>query len=375
MQFTSRRLDRIHRAMRHEGLDGLIITRPSNVQYFTGYDRPSDEIPMACVVPLDATPVLILAESQANALNHDQIMAQIRTYTRHEFNDWNFPQGSDFWPEIVAAVTDLGITSSNIGLEQNWLSVREFEGLKSYLPEAAFTDFSQVLWRLRQIKDAAELEAIRHAVKVAEIGIRTALEIVDVGKSEIEMSLEIESAMRGAGGQLRGIRAAVLAGEHGRLPFATPGIGRLVNESTVVIDITVSFSGYFAEIARTIQLGTPSGSQREVFAMASSLLDQLEQTIVPGADIGKVATQALASVTAHGSLCDILLPLGNSIGLDLHEPPFIDPSSTSGVREGLVLSLRPVCYTHSVGVVKMADVVFVTAEGIENLTTLSRETL
>lgn len=361
--------------MQHEGLDGLIITRPSNVQYLTGYDRLSDEIPLACVVPLDEMPVLILAESQSTALNHDPIMAKIRTYTCHEFNDWNFPQGSDFWPEIVAAVSELGLASSNIGLEQNWLSIREFEGLKSLLPEAAFTDFSQMLWRLRQIKDAAELEAIRHAAKVAEIGIRTALEIVDVGKTEIEISLEIESAMRGAGGQLRGIRAAVLAGEHGRHPFAKPGIGRLANESTVVIDITVSFSGYFAEIARTILLGTPTSSQRGLFTMASTLLDHLEQNIVPGSDLGKIATQSLASIKAQGSLCDVLLPLGNSIGLDLHEPPFIDPSSTSGVREGLVLSLRPVCFTHSVGVVKMADVIFVTDEGIENLTTLSRETL
>ncbi len=374
MQFIPRRLNRVHKAMQHDGIDALIVTRPSNVQYLTGYDRPSDEIPVACVVPVDDAPTLLVTESQLEELNKDLVWGPVRVYTRHEFNDWDFPQGSDFWPEIVSIVNDSGIASGTIGLEQNWLSVREFEGLKSLLPNAGFSDFSRALWRLRQIKDAAEIEAIRNAVKVAEIGMRTALELASVGRSEVEMSLEIESAMRGAGGQLRGIRAAVLAGNHGRFPFAKPGSTRLTEDSMAIIDITVSLLGYFAEIARTVHPGSPSDSQRALFEASSVLLDELEQTIRPDMELGKIASDAIGSLQKRYE-CEVMPPLGNSIGLDLHEPPFIDSSSTSGIREGMVLSLRPVCNHPSVGTVKIADVVLVTADGVENLTSVSRETL
>ncbi|MGQ4871429.1 MAG: aminopeptidase P family N-terminal domain-containing protein, partial [Candidatus Thorarchaeota archaeon] len=33
--------------MRHEGIDAVVITRPSNIRYVTGYDLPSHEVPAA----------------------------------------------------------------------------------------------------------------------------------------------------------------------------------------------------------------------------------------------------------------------------------------------------------------------------------------
>lgn len=375
MQFTPQRLEKIHRSMQHEGIDAVVITRPSNIRYVTGYDLPSHEVPAACIVADDARPILIVSEQQTDGVCPESVMAEVMTYSRHEFNDWNFPQGSDFWPRIVEIVRDLGVDRGTLGLERNWLSVREFDSLKSLLPDAGFVDFSKILWRLRQIKDAAEIEAIRQAVRVAEIGIRTGLEIIDIGKSETEMSLEIESVMRGAGGQLRGIRAAVLVGNHGRLPFARPGSARVAADDLVVIDVTVSFAGYFAELARTVHAGHPSADQRSLFEFALNTVDDIEKKLELGAGLGDVATRTLQNARRRGPDYVLSLPLGSSIGLDLREPPFIDPSSTSSVREGCVLSIRPVCFNTAHGTAKIADMFLMSHNRRENLASLSRETL
>jgi Xaa-Pro aminopeptidase len=262
-----------------------------------------------------------------------------------------------------------------IGLQHDWLSVREFEKIKTSLPEAGFRDFSQSLWKLRHIKDSAEIDAICQAVNIAEIGVRTALEIVAPGKSEDEASLEIEAAMRGAGGQQRGIRAAVLSGTHSRFPIAQPSPHHIKNEDFVVLDITVSHSGYFAEVTRTIHLGKPTDKQRALYDSILNLIRAAEKVMKPDARISEVATQILKKTVRGISQDAFVQPIGSSVGLDLHEPPYISPESEYSLREGMVFTLHPTGYLHDIGSAKVADVFLVTQNGVQNLGTLARETM
>jgi Xaa-Pro aminopeptidase len=67
--------------------------------------------------------------------------------------------------------------------------------------------------------------------------------------------------------------------------------------------------------------------------------------------------------------------MGNSIGLDLHEPPYIVPGIQQSLREEMVFYIYPTGFVPGVGIVKMADVVLITEDGCENLTSLARETI
>jgi Xaa-Pro aminopeptidase len=261
-----------------------------------------------------------------------------------------------------------------IGLQQEWLSVRDFEGLKQSLPDAGFKDFSSVMWRLRQIKDAAEIDAITQAVSIAEIGIRTALEIVSPEKSESDASVEIEAAMRGVGGQRKGIRAAVISGPNARFPFTHPSSRRISFDAPVVIDITVSHNGYFAEVARTVHLGTPSAEHRSLFEENLRISKKIEENIVPGITIDELVkrvTDDMGKSFPQG----VVNPIGSSIGLDLREPPHIMSGNSTALREGMVLSIHPSCYYPSIGSTKIADVLHVTEDSCENLSQLARETM
>ncbi|MHA2064374.1 MAG: M24 family metallopeptidase, partial [Candidatus Thorarchaeota archaeon] len=245
MQFTPQRIERVHRSMRSENVEALLVTRRQDVRYLTGYESPTNTLPTGCIIISDEQPQLVMSSLQYEALGQDSIMARVHPIDDKPFDEWGLYRSSMFWDSIVKILEDSDVESGMIGLQQERLSVKEFEYLKSKVPGAGFRDLSPLLWRLRQVKDEAEIEAIRKAVKVAEIGIRTALEIVTPGKTEAEASIEIETAMRAAGGQLRGIRAAVLSGMRGRFPFAQPTANRIGGDEPVVIDVIVSESGYF----------------------------------------------------------------------------------------------------------------------------------
>ena len=375
MQFTPQRLDKVHRAMRREEIDALLVTRRQDVQYLTGYRYRGVNVPIGCLITEDHQPQLVLPDKQELTSSRESMMAKVRPFNETTFEDWSRASGLAFWDQITGILKEIGLTGSMIGLQHDRLSVREFEKLKQALPEAGFKDFSPSLWKLRHIKDAAEIDAIRQAVNIGEIGIRTALEVVATSKSEEEASLEIESAMRGAGGQQRGIRAAVLSGERAHLPFTEPRASKISGTDLVVLDITVSHSGYFGEVARTIHLGKPSDKQRKLFEYVINAARVLEKRLKPAAQIKDVAEKTLKKLGKSFPPGTIVQPLGNSIGLDLYEPPYIVPEVEYSLREGMVFSIHPNGFAAGVGTAKIADVVVITEDGCENLTSLARETM
>ena len=375
MQFTPQRLDRVYRAMRREEIDSLVITRRQDVQYLTGYRCTGQSVPVGCIISENHQPQLIISEFREDTLVGESILAKVHTFSSSLTDDWYRAQGHSYWKAIINAINELNLSRGMIGLQFDWLSVRELDTLKTSLPDAGFRDFSQQLWRLRYLKDAAEIDAIRQAVNVAEIGVRTALEIVASGKSEDQAALEIESAMRGAGGQQRGIRAAVLSGERARYPFAQPGASRIRSEDFVVLDITVSHSGYFAEVARTIHLGQPTDQQRKLFEYVLNSMKIAEKAMHPEISFEDLTKQILKKSGRIFPTDTLIQPLGSSIGLDLREPPYITADNSFSLKEGMVLTLHPTGFAAGVGSVKIADVFLVTSDGVENLASLARETM
>lgn len=376
MQFTTQRLERVYRSMRREQIDALVVTRRQDVQYLTGHLGASHGVPIGCVIAEESQPQLIVSNAQEASLANGAILSKVRSFELPpSFEDQFRPYSKVYWEEIAESLHELNKSKGMIGLALDWLSVRDYETIKSLLPEAGFRDFSQALWRLRYIKDAAEIDAICQAVNVAEIGVRTALEIVASGKSEDEASLEIEATMRGAGGQQRGIRAAVLSADHARFPFAQPGSAKIQNTDFVVLDITVSHSGYFAEVARTIHLGTPTDGQRKLFDYLLNIMKTAEKDMAPDRSINDLAMHILKRAGKGYPQNTLIQPVGSSIGLDLREPPFITEGSQYSLKEGMVFTLHPTGYVPDIGCVKIADVYLVKSDKVENLGTLARETL
>lgn len=375
MLYTPQRLDKVYKAMKREGVDALIIAKRVDVHYLTGYEPISESLPVGCVIIPDAQPVLIVSDLQERSLEGVKMLAQVRAFSDNGAEESGAVHSSRFWKCVLDVLKEHNMSARTIGLQLNWLSVREFEALKSSLPSAGFKDFTDAIWKLRQLKDTLEIDAIRKAVKVAEMGIRTALEIVVPGKSGIDASVEIESVMRSAGGQPRGIRAAVLTGKTSHIPFAQPTAERIQKNDLTIIDITVSHAGYFAELARTLHPGSPSGAQRSIFEAALEAACTMEATMVPGRTLKEITDAVMVKVQQRDSSLMVVPTLGGSIGLDLIEPPRIFDGSDLPLREGMVFSIHPTVYQPGVGAARLADVVVLSADRCENLTLLSRETL
>ncbi|NWF95087.1 MAG: aminopeptidase P family protein [Candidatus Thorarchaeota archaeon] len=376
MQFIPQRLDRVHRAMNRDSLDAVILTRRSDVQYLTGYGYPNKSLPACCILAGVKQPVLVVSELESKAIEHENTVAQVFTVSSDLDDDWGGIRGPVFWQTAARALKEAGVQTGMLGLQHSSLTIKEFEVLKSLLPDAGFRDFSDSMWRLRQVKEPGEVDLIRQATRVAEIGLRTALEIITPGKTEVEASIEIAAAMGAAGGELRGIRAAVLSRHPLRHTLVNPSVERIRADSLVVVDITASYEGYFAQVARTLHTGSPSAEERRAYETALEIQSTLEEHLQSGVVLGEAVSAAVRAAEAgSGPPCRAILPMGNSIGLELREPPSLVSGSTEYAREGMVFSLCPLCMCSERIAAKVGDEVLVTSAGCETLSSLVRETM
>jgi Xaa-Pro aminopeptidase len=91
----------------------------------------------------------------------------------------------------------------------------------------AVKDCTSIMSELRIIKDDEEIERIKTAAKVAENGVRAAIEAIRPGITESQVAAEAEYAMRQAGAE-EFWRTNVSSGERTNIAHGVPSPCRLV---------------------------------------------------------------------------------------------------------------------------------------------------
>ena len=89
-------------------------------------------------------------------------------------------------------------------------------------------------------------------------------------------------------------------------------------------DFVASF-GYCSDIARMAVVGKPSGTQEKIYRLALEVQEKVAEAMAPGGMVIEAYDAAVEAVAWAGY--EFNLPfVGHSIGIALHENPFVGPS-------------------------------------------------
>jgi len=228
---------------------------------------------------------------------------------------------------------------------------------------------------LRAVKDEAELDAIRKACSISDSVYAALASEKLVGRTEADVAWWLERTFREFGADRSAFGTIVASGLNGAKPHAGAGSTVIVEGTLATVDMGCVVDGYLSDCTRTFATGPLSMELAEIYDLvAQAQLDGLAaiRAGAIGHDVDATSRTAIGEAGfgeayGHG--------LGHGVGLEIHEAPTLRADSTDVLASANVVSVEPGIYMPGTGGCRIEDLVMVTVDGCEILTSFTKDLL
>ena len=236
-------------------------------------------------------------------------------------------------------------------------------------------DCRKQLAQLRSIKQPAEIEAIRRAIKLTSEAFEKVKGDISKYSYEYEIEADFSHYFRYSGSKGHAYDPIVAAGKNACTLHYGHNQAALKSNELILIDIGASVDGYAADITRTYSLGETTDRQEEVHAAVEAAHLEIINLLRPGLDVREyhekvdvIMKAALLKLGLLKSDTDYrrYFPhaVSHGLGIDVHD----SLGGPDVFKAGMVLTVEPGIYIPEEGIgVRIEDDILITESGHENL--------
>ena len=349
------RADRLVRLLPEAGADLMLVTDLINLRYLTGF--------------VGTNGAALIGPSTRVFATDFRYTEQAEGQVDPGFERREVPR------DVLSAIPDyLPEGELRLGFEASSLPVSIYSNLRDLLPERVeLVAVTGQIEGMRAVKEPREIERMREASALADAALEQLLAGGLAGRTEREAALELEVTMRKLGAEHPSFDAVVAAGPQGALPHGMPRDVEIGRGELVVIDWGAQLDGYCSDCTRTVATGEVEQLAREVYGV---VLDaQLTGLKAVRAGAGRRAVDAAARevIRAGGYGERFGHGLGHGVGLAIHEDPRLTQTAEGTLEAGNAVTIEPGIYLPGQFGVRIEDLVVVSDEGCEILTSLPKE--
>lgn len=337
-------------------LSAVYLTSPVSIAYLTGFAaNPHERLMALAVRPRDA--VLIVP-----ALEREKA-----TKRANDVSVVGWRDGEDPYALVAQALSGL----SEIGVEKEDITLHAAEMITTRTGASELVDVGREIRHMRLLKRPDEIEKLARAAEITDEAGAKVFASVRAGMTEIEVALQIGSAIGERGGTLA-FGSLVQSGPNSAMPHLTPSNRKLEQGDFVLLDFGAAFEGYNADTTRMAVVGEPSARQREIHDVVLRGHDAAIAAVRAGVTTGEIDAAARRVIDDAGYGPHFFHRVGHGLGLEEHEDPSLDPGSTTVLEPGMVFTIEPGIYIEGFGGVRIEDDVVVEKNGCRLLTRSDR---
>ena len=345
------------------GLAGLVITPGYDLRYLLGSRAQTFERLTALVVPAggqERSDRGIDAEGRPTVVVPRMELASLRESAVPELGlavtDW--VDGDDPY-RLVADAMGVDAPATAVTDAMPALHLLPLAEVFGVVPVLA----TDVLRRLRMIKDDAEIDALRKAGAAIDRVHARVPEFLVPGRTEADVAADIAEAIV-AEGHSEVAFIIVGSGPNGADPHHECSERRLEVGDVVVVDIGGPHEpGYNSDSTRTYSIGQPNGQVAERYSILQRAQRAAVAAVRPGVTAEQVDAAARDVLAAEGLAEAFVHRTGHGIGLSVHEEPYIVAGNDLPLEEGMAFSVEPGIYFPGQWGARIEDIVIVTADG------------
>ncbi|NLL49342.1 MAG: aminopeptidase P family protein [Firmicutes bacterium] len=346
------RISRIRERLQVEGIDVFLVSSPINRRYLTGFTGS------AGLVWISPTRQAILTDFR--------YLEQVK----QECPGWELIHIESYIESLTTLIEEDKVQT--IAIEKEYVTVNQMEDWQEKLAPT-FTGVKGWVEELRMIKSEEEVANIRKAASIADEAFAKLLPTIRSGLTEREIALELEFLMRKAGASAMSFDPIIASGPRSALPHARPGERILSVGDFVVFDFGCVVNGYCSDMTRTLVIGEPEEKHLLIYDLVLEAQERSLAAVGPGktgVEIDAIARNIISDAGygeyfGHG--------LGHSLGLEVHESPRLSKLDETVLQPGMIVTVEPGVYLPDFGGVRIEDLVLVTEDGHEVLSSTFKE--
>ena len=262
-------------------------------------------------------------------------------------------------------------------IEECTSTIQYKDALQAKFPHIQFEDINSKMFELRMIKSPAEVELIKEAIHVTDVGLKNVLRNLSAGRFEYNMRNIFEFNVFEMNSGLA-FDSIVAGGKNATILHYPNASDILHSDDLILLDVGANKDYYSADISRTYPIsGKFSPLQKTIYEIVLECNKQTAKFMKPGITLNEAqefAKNYLAEECVAKGLIKSKEEISNvyyhsvshHLGLDTHDGPVV--TKNMPLEAGNVVTCEPGLYfkEHSIGV-RIEDDVLITPSGSEVL--------
>jgi Xaa-Pro aminopeptidase len=277
----------------------------------------------------------------------------------------------------LGKINDLHLDLERLDWDEKYSVTDEFASdIKKRYPHIGIKTLHQIEIDLRMIKDDFEIQQIKHAVELTQVGLDAILAVLKPGMFEYQLEATFSHAIRMNGADGNSFPTIAASGKDAVILHYVENDKVLNDGDLVLLDLGAQYKEYAADITRTFPVsGKFSERQKSIYNIVLKAQEAVIEAIQPGThfeelnnickktlteeliNIGLIADESeLTKYYYHG--------VSHHLGLDVHDLGL----RNTELKPGMVLTVEPGLYIEEENIgIRIEEDVLVTESGNEVL--------
>ena len=266
------------------GLDGLLVFRQESMYYLTGYDTFGYVFFQCLYMGADGETLTLLTRTpDVRQAEHTSVISDIRV--------WYDTEDANPAVDLKEILEEHGCRGMRLGIETDAYGLTGYNLKRVEATLDGFCELvetSDLVTALRAVKSPAEIEYVREAARLADLGLDRAVERAGPGAFEGDVLAALQGAIFEGGGDFPANEVIIGSGPRALLFRSAAGMRRMDPVDQLSLEWAGSYRHYHAAMMRTLAVGRASDYQRHLFSAVREALEAMTESLAPGRPVGEV---------------------------------------------------------------------------------------
>lgn len=265
------------------------------------------------------------------------------------------------------------LKKKNIGIVYQLFPYSYIKKLKGF----KFFDISDIVYNIRSIKEKKEIELIKKACRITNMGIKYFEKNVSTELTEKELSLMLEEYLKKKNIDGMSFKTILTSGKRSAFIHPYPSVSnKKISIGLGLIDFGIKYKRYCSDVTVPFSIGKLNENQKRIKNTIKNTYCELVNFIREGIYAHEIYELAEKLINKNGF--ELKHSIGHGIGLEVHDLPFLSPKPTEKnelkkykptmIRRGMVITIEPGIYEANIGGCRLENDVLINKRRVSILT-------